>query len=89
MNKYNDILDPIAELLLKKNTDYGNSYNILREEFGKTAFIIRISDKLNRLKSLQRNTALVTDESEDDTIRDIIGYCALELMYREEDAEDE
>jgi len=75
-------LQPIAALLVKKNKDYGNSYAKLRDGYGTVAFHIRLADKLSRLKQVDGNGTLVLDESAIDTIRDIIGYCALELVYR-------
>ena len=83
-NEYFDaILHPIAELLKRKNADYGNSYDHLRNEFGDIAFIIRLGDKFSRLKSIERKGKTeVKDESYEDTIKDIIGYCTLELNYR-------
>lgn len=76
-------LQPIAALLARKNRDYGNSYALLRGEYGSVAFHLRLADKLNRLKQVDGSGALVSDESAIDTIRDIIGYCALELVYRD------
>jgi len=81
MNEFLDILKPVAELLKRKNTDYGNSYNETRREFGPVAFLLRINDKFARLKTLTCQQAQVTDESVEDTLKDIIGYCTLELRY--------
>lgn len=81
MNKYLSILQPIAELLQKKNTDYGDSYKKLRDEYGAVAFHVRISDKLSRIKQLDSADAQVKEESRRDTLNDIIGYCALEIAY--------
>lgn len=88
MSKFHDILLPIADLLDKKNTDYGDSYRHLREEFGPTSFVIRLMDKVNRVKKLTNADALVKSESLQDTIKDIIGYCTLELSYLENCATD-
>lgn len=77
-----EIVYPIQELLIKKNSDYGDSYFELRKEFGKVAFLIRLTDKITRLKTLTKQQAQV-EESEEDTIKDIIGYCLLELYYRQ------
>lgn len=59
---------------LNSSNDYGNSVTQTYEEYGDVAFFIRISDKINRLKSLTINnkTQEVKDESIADTIRDII-----------------
>lgn len=81
MNEFIEILMPVAELLKRKNTDYGNSYNETRREFGPTAFLLRINDKFARLKTLTNQQAQVNDESIEDTLKDIIGYCTLELKY--------
>ncbi|MDR3586290.1 MAG: nucleotide modification associated domain-containing protein [Desulfosporosinus sp.] len=82
MNEFMEILVPVAELLKRKNTDYGNSYDETRREFGPASFLLRINDKFTRLKNLTSNEAQVNDESVEDTISDIIGYCTLELRYR-------
>lgn len=82
MNEFMEILVPVAELLQRKNTDYGNSYNETRREFGPVSFLLRINDKVARLKTLTSNEAEVKDESIEDTLGDIIGYCTLELCYR-------
>lgn len=77
-NQINEILD----ILEKKNKSYNNSYELTRNEFGNIIFIIRLQDKLNRLKSLIMNNKLeYFSESYNDTIKDIIGYCLLELDY--------
>lgn len=75
------IASEVQTLLLKKNADYGNSYFELREEFGEIAFIVRLVDKVARLKTLMKQDARV-EESKEDTIKDIIGYCLLELYFR-------
>jgi len=54
-----------------------------REKYGEIAFLIRIEDKLNRLETLLRNKEIEKgDESIEDTIKDLMGYCLLELYYR-------
>ena len=82
-NEFEAILYPIAELLEKKNTDYGDSFKKLRDEYGPTSFYIRLTDKFNRLKQLDKAGALVKDETVIDTLKDMIGYVTLEIRYRE------
>lgn len=77
-----EIAEDIIRTVVKKNADYGNSYFELREEFGRVAFVIRLVDKVSRLKTLTGREPEVVEESELDTIRDIVGYCLLELLYR-------
>jgi len=81
-DKLEKIAKLIIEMLIKKNTMYGNSYFHLRNEYGKLAFFIRLSDKFNRLKVLEERYGY-DDDIDKDTIIDIIGYCLLELVYRE------
>ena len=78
------VVTEIVELLEKKNNDYGNSATQTYDEYGDIAFFIRISDKINRLKSLTINnkTQEVKDESIEDTVKDIIGYCLLYLEWK-------
>jgi len=85
MNKFEEILKPIAELLEQKNKAYGNSFDKLRERYGPAAFYIRIADKMGRIENLDNNPDLCCgDESIIDTLNDIIGYCTLEIAYRQQ-----
>jgi len=75
------IVEPILALVAEKNELYGDSYYRLRNEYGKQSFLIRLTDKFNRLKALNKKYPCDT-EIDRDTIVDIIGYCLLELLYR-------
>lgn len=72
------------ELYVKKNADYGDSFAKVREEIP-DAILVRLSDKLNRLKSLMQNPdkQRVQNESIDDTLMDLANYCLLELVERQ------
>ena len=70
----------LSETLIKKNRDYGDSYGKLKEEYKDLALIIRQSDKLERLKTLQKQGNLV-NESTTDTKKDGAGYYILDLAY--------
>lgn len=72
----------IKEMLTRKMQSYKNSYFETRSEFGKLVFLIRIIDKINRLKALidQENSHFF-EETYQDTIKDVIGYCLLELIF--------
>lgn len=71
----------VAELVEKKNRDYGNSFDKTLEEYGDTAYFLRIEDKLSRLKSLSKKDAPEINESIEDTLKDIIGYTLLMINY--------
>jgi len=81
-----EIVRPVVDLLARKNADYGGSYDQLRDKFGEVAFIIRLYDKFARLMTLVKQEAQVSNESIEDTIRDMIGYSLLELRYRQREA---
>jgi len=83
-DKFISILEPIAGLLSKKRNDYGDNYEMGRDKRGPVAFYLRIEDKLNRIEQLDSNPAQVKDETMEDTLSDIIGYCILEIIYRRE-----
>lgn len=81
--KFREITNSMAKLYEIKNNDYGNSFTDLYKEFGLTSSIIRLTDKLNRLKSLNKNTQLVKDESIRDTLLDCANYCIMTVMEME------
>ena len=62
MNKINaesmqKAYDENYQTFLKKNTDYGSSFEESLNEFGEVAGIVRISDKYRRLVNLTNTTA--------------------------------
>lgn len=72
----------LAETLIKKNRDYGESFKILYDEYGDFSTEHRLTDKLNRFKTLNKQKNLVKDESKDDTLLDIAGYSVLTLATK-------
>lgn len=91
--KVREIAGQIAEMVERKNKDYGNSFDKTLLEYGMTAFFLRIEDKLSRLKSLNKsNSEPLIDESIEDTLKDIIGYTLLMINFlnmRDEDTKGE
>lgn len=76
------ICKELNELYKAKNKDYGSSFKAVRNEYP-NSIIIRLSDKLNRLKTLYNNIDVnVKDESIEDTLRDMANYCIMELIER-------
>ena len=72
-----------------KNKNYGNSFSMQFEEYGLTSVCIRLEDKLNRLKSLNKQfidakngieQPNVDDESIRDTLIDLANYSVLAIM---------
>jgi hypothetical protein len=75
----------LAELLIAKNKDYGNSVQEQFNEYGETSLLIRLDDKLRRLKQLQKAPANVKTESKKDTLTDTAGYAILGLLCLEDE----
>lgn len=76
------------ELYKAKNADYGNSFSKSYKEFGLTAPIIRMSDKLERLKTLSKQDAKVKDESIKDTLIDLSNYAFITVIEMECESND-
>lgn len=77
-----DLWDPneMTELLVSKQRDYGHG-NI--NAFGIYGVLVRLSDKIERLKNLMSNDIDPTNESVADTLRDMVGYCVIAMMLDE------
>ena len=58
----------------RKNADYGNSFHHTVERFGLVAALVRVTDKMERIKRLQNNAAQTRDESLRDTVSDALNY---------------
>lgn len=72
----------LAQTLIKKNRDYGDSFRLLYDEYGDFSTEHRLTDKLNRFKTLNKQDNLVKDEGKDDTLLDIAGYSILTLATK-------
>lgn len=85
MNKvemHKDICKELTDLYEQKNSDYGNSFADLRKEYPNSV-CLRLTDKLNRLKSLyDNNETHKIAESLEDTLKDIANYAIMELIER-------
>lgn len=67
--------------LCRKQHDYGHG-NINR--FGIYGVIVRLSDKIERLDNLGSKQVKPQNESIQDTLTDIVGYCVIALMLMDE-----
>lgn len=71
----------VAELVNRKNHDYGKSFDKSVDKYGAAAYFLRIADKISRAETLSNKDALVLDEKIEDTLKDIIGYTLLYINY--------
>lgn len=79
-------LEKMWNLYSKKNHDYGDSVSKTFDEYGLTSFLVRMDDKMNRIKTLNKNNnAAVVGEHIEDTLLDLANYAILaltEIEYR-------
>lgn len=82
MEEYKKIVTDTMELCIAKNKDYGSSVQDTYERFGDISYLVRITDKYNRICTLLDKEAEVKDENIDDTIKDMGNYLFLWLASR-------
>jgi len=70
----------VAEIVIAKQHDYGHD-NILA--FKEQGLVVRLWDKINRLKNLVWKNNDPKNESIEDTFTDIAGYAIIGLMLAE------
>lgn len=90
VEKFGAVLEKMERTYIAKNNDYDNSFHQSYEEFGLVSPVIRMADKLNRLKSFCRNAQkgmLVKDESVRDTLLDLANYAVMTLAEMEKEEE--
>jgi len=78
-NKFNEIANEIVDMLDSKHADYGEG-NLLK--FGEKGILIRVSDKVERLLNLLKNSTNPNNESVEDTWEDIAGYAIQAIRIR-------
>ena len=78
---FDDILTQMLHTYKAKNADYGNSFDKTLNEFGLVASVVRLTDKMERIKSLIKSDAKVLDEKIDDTLLDMANYAVLTLLW--------
>lgn len=81
VQQFIDITTNMAKTYAAKNHDYGNSFEESLDEFGLVASVVRLGDKMNRIKSLIKKEARVKDESIKDTLLDLANYAIMTVMW--------
>ena len=76
----------LNDIYTKKNHDYGDSFHATYLEEGMAMPRIRLSDKLNRFKTLTKTLdgPKVNDESIRDTLKDLANYALMTILELEE-----
>lgn len=79
---FEKITQKMFETYLRKNKDYGNSFDQSLDKWGLSVAAIRLGDKLNRFESFVKNKSFeVKDESVRDTLMDLSCYSIMTIMY--------
>lgn len=82
VERHKVLCDSLNALYAQKNHDYGDSFGKTWKEEGYAMARIRLSDKLNRFKSLSRQPEgqKVKDESLRDTLLDLANYALMTVL---------
>ena len=79
---FKEITEKMFNTYLRKNKDYGNSFDQSLDKWGLFVAAIRLGDKLNRFESFVKNKSFaVDDESVRDTLMDLSCYAIMTIMY--------
>ena len=90
LSKVEEVFEECLEIVKVKNTDYSPN----EDSFGsfevcefigicsvENGILVRMTDKLTRIANLLKRENAVKDESIEDTIKDLINYSALLLVW--------
>ena len=82
--QHEQICKDLHSTYLIKNADYGDSFKESLDEDGLIAAVVRMRDKVNRLKSLKDKVGQVSDETLSDTALDLANYAIMTAMWIED-----
>lgn len=81
-NKFKEITEEMVELYTKKNSDYGDSVHDTYVKYGPVSFLVRMEDKINRVRKLTETdySSKVIDEKVRDSLIDLANYAILMIL---------
>lgn len=79
--QFKEVVKGMISTYVRKNHDYGNSFDKSLDKFGLVASVVRIGDKMNRIESLVQKKAMVQDESIRDILLDMANYAIMTVMW--------
>lgn len=88
--RYTKIVNEMYEVYKAKNADYGDSVHDTFLKYGLLSFLVRMEDKISRLRSLTlkgKKEQRVKNESILDTLQDLANYAILAIIELEEQAD--
>lgn len=83
IDKFREITNEMADIHERKNSDYGNSIHDTYIKYGASAYLVRMEDKINRVRTLTQNNNQKVDEKIRDTLIDLANYSILMLLELE------
>lgn len=88
-NRLEELMDELLETFVAKNEDYGDSFADSFKEFGITSAVVRMNDKMNRIKSLSKKGGRqVKDESLRDSLMDLANYALMTVVELDQQVEE-
>ena len=85
VSRFKQITNEMVNLYERKNSDYGNSIHDTYMKYGAVAYLVRMEDKINRVRSLTQGNNQKVDEKIKDTLVDLANYSILMLLELEGD----
>lgn len=88
--RYTKIVNEMYKIYKAKNADYGDSVHDTFLKYGLLSFLVRMEDKISRLRSLTlkgKKEQRVKNESILDTLQDLANYAILAIIELEEQAD--
>ena len=88
--RHAQIVNGLTELYKAKNSDYGDSVHETYLKYGLTSFLVRMEDKMSRLRSLSTKSSAeqrAKDESIRDTLLDLANYAIIAVIEMDEAAD--
>jgi hypothetical protein len=84
VERFKEITEEMQELCKRKNSDYGASVNDTYKRYGLVSYLVRMEDKINRVRNLVLNkNQKVEDEKIRDTLMDLANYSILAIIDME------
>ena len=83
IERHQALLNYLHNLYITKNHDYGDSVHDTYLKYGITSFLVRMEDKMNRVRTLSQKDGLVNDEKIQDTLLDLANYAILAVLELE------
>lgn len=83
VKRFREIVNAMADLYEKKNSNYGDSFGKLFHDLGPTSGLVPLHNKLDRLTSLIAKSDKNNFESVEDTLKDLACYAIMNLIETE------